>query len=131
MVYFMLSGEIQANSTLTTHMFEVGFRFKNNRQELVSPDGSKSWPLKPGTQEGIDRLMKKLKKNHKGETTTGTDVREDRPLSRDEVQQLANDEETKKFMKGSAFVRKDGSPMVFYRGTKTPDAQFHSEGIFL
>ena len=133
MVYFMLSGEIQANSTLTTHMFEVGFRFKNNRQELVSPDGSKSWSLKPGTQEGIDRLMKKLKKKPEGETTTATntDVKEDRPLSRDEVQQLANDEETKKFMKGSAFVRKDGSPMVFYRGTKTPDAQFHSEGIFL
>lgn len=133
LIYFMLSGELQANSTLTTHMFEVGFRFKNNRQELVSPDGKKSWSLKPGTQEGIDNLMKKLKKKGKPTTeqTTNTDTNEDRPLMRSEIEQLKNDEETQKFLKGSAFVRKDGSPMVFYRGTKTPDAQFHSDGIFL
>lgn len=138
LIYFMLSGELQANSTLTTHMFEVGFRFKDNRQELVSPDGKQTWSLKPGQQEGLDNLLKKIKRTKKGSTETSTETNtstetksEDRPLTRNEVEQLKNDEETQEFMKGSAFVRKDGSPMVFYRGTKTAESQLHGDGIFL
>lgn len=44
-VYFMLAGEIQARSTLTTHMFDVGFTYRNKGAELVSPDGKQTWSL--------------------------------------------------------------------------------------
>lgn len=124
LIYFMLSGELQANSTLTTHMFETGFRFKNNRQELVSPDGLQTWSLTPGQQENTEALLSRFK-------ISETPKSEDRPLTRRDIEELRNDKETTEFLKGSALVRKDGTPMVFYRGTTTPENQLHDNGVFL
>lgn len=58
LVYFMLAGELQANSTLSTHMFEVGFKFKDNRSVLVSPDGKQTWQLKTATSQIIEQTKK-------------------------------------------------------------------------
>ena len=35
-IYFLLEGELQANATLTSHMADIGFKWKNNKSELVS-----------------------------------------------------------------------------------------------
>lgn len=42
-VYFLLDGELQANSTMSSMPLEAGFRWKDNRKILVSPDGKKEW----------------------------------------------------------------------------------------
>lgn len=47
-MYFMLAGEIQANTTMSSLMFEAGFRWKNKlKTVLVSPDGTKEWSMEP------------------------------------------------------------------------------------
>lgn len=55
-VYFTLGGELQAKSTLTTHMFDIGFRFENGRQTLVSPDGKQRWSMTPD----VDKYTKDM-----------------------------------------------------------------------
>lgn len=44
-VYFLLDGELQANSTMSSMPLEAGFRWKDNRKILVSPDGKKEWKI--------------------------------------------------------------------------------------
>ena len=61
-IYFMLSGEIQANSTMTSHMFELGFRWRDGKTTLVSPDGKKTWSMKPDTKKSITSLIGKMQK---------------------------------------------------------------------
>lgn len=102
LVYFMLAGELQANSTLTTHMFETGFKWADDRQTLVSPDGKKRWPMKPATgQEGVNNLLRELKGEPKKkvtkpksatETTPKTEVK---PTTKTEVPKVETKPKTK------------------------------------
>ena len=41
----MLAGELQANSSLSSVMFDVGFTWKNDKSVLVSPDGKTEWNM--------------------------------------------------------------------------------------
>lgn len=45
LIYFMLAGELQANSSFGTYMFESGFKWNTDRTKLISPDGTKTWQL--------------------------------------------------------------------------------------
>lgn len=143
-VYFMLSGELQANSTMTTHMFEVGFRWKNDRTELVSPDGKQTWSMKPGVAEGTQALLDAIKKQPKKkkaapadttvDTTTeaptdtsGPDgVNMDAPLTRSAKEQLRDDQATQQYMQNGFLKTKDGTPIVMYRGSES--GNFETQG---
>ena len=51
-IYFMLEGELQANSSLSSVIFETGFRWENKNDNtkttyLISPDGKQRWSMEP------------------------------------------------------------------------------------
>lgn len=64
-VYFMLAGELQANATMSTHMFDVGFTFRKNRSILVSPDGKTSWSMKASKSKTIQTVRDTMNKARK------------------------------------------------------------------
>ena len=37
MIYYLLEGELQANATLTTHLFDIGFKWRDDKRTLVAP----------------------------------------------------------------------------------------------
>lgn len=128
-LYFMLAGELHANSTLTTHMFETGFKFADNRTKLVSPDGKKSWSLKPSAYKQKKELMETINKKQptpKPQTTTETKktnpknggevISEDLPLTKQGKQHLAEDPEIQEYMKDAYLKKDNGQPIVWYRG---------------
>jgi len=57
-LYFMLGGELQANSTSLSQMIETGFRWSQDKSKLISPDGSQEWSMKPKKQS-LGDIMKK------------------------------------------------------------------------
>lgn len=62
-IYFLLSGELQANSTISSHMFQIGFAWENGRSTLVSPDGKQKWSMaadKRIVHKGLQSLLSKL-----------------------------------------------------------------------
>lgn len=44
-IYYMLEGELQAMSFIGPLMLESGFKWTNNKNTLVSPDGKKTWDM--------------------------------------------------------------------------------------
>ncbi len=82
-IYFMLAGELQANSTLGTHMFDVGFTFDKAGTVLVSPDGKERWNLKANQSDAQKQfrrnvakarreLSKEIKNQQQANTTENT-----------------------------------------------------------
>lgn len=86
-LYFMLAGELQANASLSSFMFEVGFRWKDNRTKLVSPDGKMEWSMAPSKRKASAALKQVLQsaKNVKPETSTETiEKNNDQRLSKED-----------------------------------------------
>jgi hypothetical protein len=150
MVYFMLAGEVQANSTLSNHMFETGFTFNGDRTELISPDGLKRWKMAPATDKkkaqainritktpqtqtqpktsGLDNLLSKVKATPTKKTVDKTGkINEDAPLGPEQTKGLMQNPRVSQFVEGSMFT-KDGSPTIFYRGTRFED-QFSERDV--
>ena len=69
-IYFMLAGELQANATLSSIMFDIGFTWKrvgkDMRGTLVSPDGKMEWSMKPESKPKVAAVKsQKTKPNRK------------------------------------------------------------------
>ena len=161
-VYFLLEGELQANATLTSHMVDIGFKWKNNKTELVSPDGKKTWSMKASQSKLLKARQQEFKQQIK-ETTAAmaeemktkqkvkeqleydekegvwkpkkksskNDISEDRILGTLEEAALMQNPEIKEFSKNT-YLKKDGNPIIFYRGSsKGHELTSLSQGLFM
>lgn len=137
-LYFMLAGELQANASLSSFMFEVGFRWKDNRTKLVSPDGKMEWSMTPSKRRASAALQQVLQSAREQQTpkppkpasggaegdlaaTTPIDsltqgMNEDSKLTETARARLARDPGIQNYMKDGWLKRRDGSPFVWYRG---------------
>lgn len=88
--YFMLGGELQANSTLATHMFDIGFKWQNNKSVLVSPDGKTKWSMKADSQKTIDNTIRTFNKEF---TSKEVYTSEDRPVMKGIFKKTATEEQ--------------------------------------
>lgn len=97
-IYFMLEGELMANSSLSSIMFEVGFTWKerngNKRGILVSPDGKREWimEVRKSKQAAINR--KSYKEQAKAEAALETKL-EAEQIEQQKLQQEADLKESK------------------------------------
>ncbi len=48
MMYFSLSGELEANASVSNMTFDVGFTWEQNKTILVAPDGKTKWSMQSG-----------------------------------------------------------------------------------
>lgn len=104
-IYFMLEGEMQANTKLTSIMFEAGFTFSHNYEKLVSPDGKKSWNLRPENKH-VNEIQQKTQY-----------INADAPLEIEDIMNLGNTQKIYTFMKDSILKYDVNIPILFYRGT--------------
>ena len=61
-VYYMLEGELRANSTMSTYMFDIGFTWNEDRSKLISPDGKIEWSMKASKDKVIENVLKDQRK---------------------------------------------------------------------
>ena len=60
-IYFVLEGELQAFSTTGNAMIDLGFKWKNNKKTLVSPDGTKEWSMTPKQSKMLEASKAEFK----------------------------------------------------------------------
>lgn len=124
-VYFMLAGELQANATMSTHMFDVGFTFRKNRSILVSPDGKTSWSMKASKSKTIQTVrdtMNKAREQRKSEDRIFTDIEEETVRTNPTIQKITK----------NSVLKKNNKPIIFYRGSeKSIELDTEAPGIFL
>lgn len=139
-MYFMLAGEIQANSTMSSMMFETGFKWKNKlKTVLISPDGKQEWSMTPvessttkaakivakqAVEEQVvnkttdDSTENKLVKDELAPLPDGLpkNLNADEPVTIEAMHKLRDDPVMSRRMKNAWLKRKDGTPLIFYRG---------------
>lgn len=177
MIYYLLEGELQANATLTTHLFDIGFKWRDDKRTLVAPTKDSNgkeitWSMKANikavraefkeyVEQRKTEVQEKLiaKKNErKAKTPEGqmslfdgldgsddfnllTDdakvnkqssmFSEDRVLTTLEEAALMQNPDIKEFTK-NAYLKRDGDPIIFYRGSrKGHELTSPSKGLFM
>ena len=140
MVYYLLEGEIQANTTLTFHSFDIGFKWRDNKTILVAPTKNEkgediTFPMKANAKaaraqfrENVADLKseimptiaeeiraKKTKKNKVAEGQIDM-FSDDKPLTEKEKGELAKNKKVQKFIKNSIFKDANNVPKVYYHG---------------
>lgn len=68
--YYLLGGELQANSTFSTHMFDIGFKWEKNKSILVSPDGKMKWSMATKKSSEIKSIIDGYNKKVKAEVVS-------------------------------------------------------------
>lgn len=114
LTYSILQGELQAFSSLTLNMSELGFRWKDSKSTLVSPDGKTEWSMKPDSQKAYKEKTAKFNKEQKQSKDI---VLSDQTDSQDNQLTEAQVE----YFKDSKIRDKDENLLVVYHGT---DAEF-------
>lgn len=142
-VYYLLEGELQANTSLNTLFSFIGFKLRDNKTTLVSPDGKRTWSLIGGkANRKAAQLITKAAETKKATTakTKVPDIKvstkvkaepkkpltkkavkksEDLPLDYEAAEKLMQDKANKKFMyqhTNKPMFMKDRVPVLFLRG---------------
>lgn len=147
MVYYLLEGELQANATLTTHLFDIGFKWRDGKSVLVAPTKDSNgkeitWSMKANvvkpkkviearrafkttirekSKETAESMIAKKDQKKTGKIAEGQmslfDGSEDRILSTLEETALMQNPEIQSFTKNAYLKDKDGNPIIYYRGS--------------
>lgn len=123
--YSLVNGEIQANAKLVTDMFDVGFRYEDDRSILVSPDGKERFKL---ANEQNTQMQNAIKADNELNNQTNNlinDAAESQQLTGDKLRKELFELRDSGWNKTASSILKNdnNTPKVFYRGTNQEEFQ--------
>lgn len=121
-VYYLLEGELQANTSLNTLFSFIGFKLRDDKTTLVSPDGKKTWSLIGGkANRKAAQLITKAAETKKA-TTTKTKVKTETKkatTTKTKVKTEPKKPLTKKAAEKSITEKKEAKKLVEKKEAKT------------